>query len=59
METSRDFYYKLEVTLFGFSVYYNDKTFHIEKTISFVSENLYHDTHFLNSAITEMLRKQF
>jgi hypothetical protein len=60
METSRDFYSKPEVSIFGFSVHYYDTNLHREKkSISFVSENLTHDTHFVKSAIVELLEKQF
>lgn len=60
VESSRDFYSRPEVTVFGFCIYYyaggNEPT---KKYINFVSENLSHDSHFVKSAINELFSEEF
>ena len=54
VETSRDFYTKSEITILGFCVFLNKNNIVTKKQISFVSENLSHDSHFVKSAVNKL-----
>ena len=55
VETSRDFYTKSEITVLGFCVFIRKNEKLIKKQISFVSETLSHDTHFVKSAMKRLI----
>ena len=56
IESSRDFYRKTDVTVFGFCLYYKLGGLIYKKNIDYFSEALSYDSFFTKQAIKELLR---